>query len=569
VQAHGVFQASTYQFGESKAREIGARQDALRTVGTDRFEKHRQTMLEEVNQQAELKGLALDGDQAKLLRLAATTDLHDGVVRGLANQNPELAQQWLEKHQGEIEPTSARNLREHVQRGLAHGREAAIRTEGARAADWLARRTSQTDSTGVPIVDVSAALQQLEEAFTAGRVSIEVRDEAARRIEHAATVQQRARDTAVNKVVADAEAALTARPGMDPHDLPAPTLAVLVEHGKLPQLIAFANNGRYVNRNDALQEVAALTDSGQLASMTDEQFRKQFWGRLDNQTFERVDTRRKANRANILSPDQRIDNLLIEAGLLPAPGIKATDEQLQRTHRLKNEMDAQARARKIFDPKGLHELARQIVADAAYESIGSDELLPLAAMTPEERATAYLRTKAGDVQVSDLQALHPDLRSDINKKLRDAGLPVTDANVRRYVAELVQPRWRAGEEISAMPEIVQREAVAIVQRHGGDVTDPLQVAARLDEAIVRLIAQEYQAKLPPTPGPTAEQLQRIADIDAQLQRRGLPVTDTNRVLSAIVQEFRAWEAKEKERLAEVARQSEAASQERREKGPNR
>jgi hypothetical protein len=116
---------------------------------------------------------------------------------------------------------------------------------------------------------------------------------------------------------------------------------------------------------------------------------------------------------------------------------------------------------------------------------------------------------------------------------------------------------------------VQREAVAIVQRHGGDVTDPLQVAARLDEAIVRLIAQEYQAKLPPTPGPTAEQLQRIADIDAQLQRRGLPVTDTNRVLSAIVQEFRAWEAKEKERLAEVARQSEAASQERREKGPNR
>jgi hypothetical protein len=498
IDRHGDAESRTYQMGESKARELGARADALRTVGTENHAYHRAQMLEEVDEQAGMFGFAPDSEQRKQLRLAATTELHEGVIRGLVNQDPQKAAAWLQANHGEIEPIQATKLQDVVQRANQQARAAGLDEAGARVADELARATGQTDSTGVEVVDVPAAMKVLRDGFAAGKVSFEVRERAERRLEHLATVQQKQRDRAINQAVADAEAALTARPGMDPHDLPRPTLAVLVEHGKLNQLIAFANNGRYVNRNDALQEVAALTDSGQLASMTDEQFRKQFWGRLDNQTFERVNGRRTSGRAGVMSDDERFDADLIEAGLLPPPGVKASDEQLQRAHRLKSSIDQMARAKNIQDRKGQRELTKQLLADVAYESVGSDELLPLAAMTPEERATAYVRSSAGNLLLSDLQALDPELRGGIEQRLREAGLPVTDVYVRRYVGEVLAPRTRATEQLLGTPQPARQAALDLVRSRGGDPTDPVTVSRAVEELDLRRrldeIEREKQAR---------------------------------------------------------------------------
>jgi hypothetical protein len=226
-----------------------------------------------------------------------------------------------------------------------------------------------------------------------------------------------------------------------------------------------------------------MTDSGELAGLSDEAFRKQFWGRLDNQTFERVDARRNADRTGVWSPDKRLDAMMIEAGVLPAPGVKATDEQLQRAFRLKNAIDKKARAEGAKDLKGQIKLAEEMIADAAFEDVGFNTKAPLEAMTPEERATAFVETSDGlPRDIAGLQAIPPATLAIVNKGLRDAGKPETAANQLEYYATQVEPRIQAKERLEALSPSERSAAKMLVQVRGGDPRDPLQVEAAIKAA---------------------------------------------------------------------------------------
>lgn len=260
---------------------------------------------------------------------------------------------------------------------------------------------------------------------------------------------------------------------------------VLVQHGKLPSLIGFANNGRYINTDSALQEIAQLQDRGLLGPIGDEEFRKRFWGRLDNATFDRLDAARQALRKGQQSPEERLDALLIEAELLPVPGTpdRLKDaELLKRAWRLKNAIYGAADAQGVKDPKGILDIGRRMIADKAWNSVGTDRLLPLEAMTPDERKTAYVETSAGDRYLPAIQAIPPEDLARIDANLRAEGKQPTEQARLEYYATVAPARKRALAFLDGVPTPELQAAVQAVSISGADARDPEAVQRQVERA---------------------------------------------------------------------------------------
>lgn len=363
-------------------------------------------------------------------------------------------------------------------------RQALDRDTGARIADQLLTQYSKPDTTGVDVIDAAAAGEALRAAFANRSITIEQRDIAEQRIEHAAGLAEKRRAAAVNQAVANAEAQLAANPAMDPTGLPARDLAVLVQHGKLPGLISFANSGRYVNTNQAMQEIAGLQDSGELATIGDEQFRTRFWGRLDNSTFDRIDKARQALRQGQQSPEDRLDALLIEAELLHPPGTPARDidgDKVRRAWMLKNAVYKAAQAQGVKDEAGILKLARGMIANQAFNRTGWDKRMPLEAMTPEERKTAYVETTAGTRDVVGLQALAPAELAQIDANLRASGVTQITEQARLEYYNRVAPERRAAVDfLDQASEAEVQAAMHAVTVSGGNARDPVLVRNQVE-----------------------------------------------------------------------------------------
>lgn len=470
ITRHGLQQARVFQEGETLARAEGARVDAVRTVGTPEFDMHRGLMLQQVDELATQRGLPPDSAQRAEMRLKATTDLHSAVVSSMADQEPQRAAAYLQKHQGEIEPGRASQLGQVVRR-------AGISEDSLQLTQRILKET--VGPTGS--IDMELALGIADATQKAGRISADVYDATVDRLRREDRTRRDLQATKVNEAQDAAEAWLQQNPDKGPQGLPAGLYATLEQHGKLAEINAFADRGRRVTDPQALDEALAIPPG----SLSPQELRSRYRGRLSPEDLSVVLATHAigAGKGDARDTLTLRENLEIELGAKDA-GILPTDEKPQEAQSTAFDRWrlAALQARALDPKKPMAEIVREMQAQLV-RARGESVDVPFFGMVPAERQTAEVVTPTGRrIPVADIvdEAGRPmveqvlsDIRAENVRRAGTGAPPIPETLAAVGAAwERRQQNVEAGR-VSSLMEEMQRRGMEIQTRQHGVLGAPM------------------------------------------------------------------------------------------------
>lgn len=223
---------------------------------------------------------------------------------------------------------------------------------------------------------------------------------------------------------------------------------------KLDSVLSFAKSvakgEKMVNNGQAWAQVLSMPKS-ELAKMSPSSFYAQYRNVLDDTHLEKgyaliAEANNQANdkHLEILTTDNRMKQAAIQAGILPAEG-KPDEDQAKQFAQFQTTIDQRVRQFERIDLQGkrkatseeLQRIIDSTLLDKAFvpRMLWKDSAKPVALMTPEDQARAYVTVNGEDVPVTSIPVSQ---RALITSKLQARGLPVTE----QAIAEL----WvRAGK----------------------------------------------------------------------------------------------------------------------------
>lgn len=369
------------------------------------------------------------------------------------------AQAVLEKHRERIEEGPRQQLlqaaREGQQRAAAAASRSAIADQSTRLAMSIpgemvkeARAQRGALNQNDPIEDprkspsyVDDAKAKLDEMFSNGSITAEVRDATLERLGADATAyrQRDARETEV--VMGQAEKWLVDNPNEPVTAMPPQLYVELERRGQLAAIRGFAQGRRYVTDPKALAAFDALPDA-QLQTVSRGELRTQLRGFLDDTDLNYALAKHaKATggagdvERRILSVDDRLNEYLRKMRPTLRGSGAAEELKSEAVYNLKRNVVERLRALEAGPLQGkrpatddeLQRLFDDAVLDQVYVSDwGYDSRLPVGALTPEQQAAAYVVVGGEEIPVGKVPTAQRKL---IEMALQRRGLPISEQAV--------------------------------------------------------------------------------------------------------------------------------------------
>lgn len=211
---------------------------------------------------------------------------------------------------------------------------------------------------------------------------------------------------------------------------------------KLDSVLNFAKSvakgEKMVNNGQAWAQILSLPKPV-IAKMTPTEFYARYRNVLDDAHLEKgYALIAEANNAasdkhlEILSTDNRMKQAAIQAGILPADG-KADEDQAKQFAQFQQSIDTRVRQFERSDLQGkrkanseeLQRIIDSTLMDKAFvpRMLWSDSTRPVALMSTEDQARAYVTVDGEDITLSSIPVSQ---RALITSKLQARGLPITE-----------------------------------------------------------------------------------------------------------------------------------------------
>jgi hypothetical protein len=446
IDSHFLPQLKNYQIGESKATIDNFRNDAASVAGTwqqpnGQFAVFKGAYLKSVNDLAVVSGLTKIDDkgnkvadtespQYKQLVRASLTALHTDVINNfVAKDQDGMAAAYLKANKGEIDTDKLDELTKLVQVGGS--KDTSLK---------LAMSLTGT---------LNEQLAALEAKYKGGEITATVYDMTRQRVEHNWNTQQAGKAQWEKGLIGSAQDWLLKNPSKSLTDMPTEMYNNLKNTGHLGSLQSFAKSGRFDNDPRTWGQIMSMPQTT-LAEMTTDQFYVKYRGKLDDAHLEQgmamvanargeAGGAKSANTVEIVTVNERITRAAKEAKIIPYTGAKNETQQIE-LGLFENEVQARVNAFAATLPKGRkpsgEEIQKQIdgvlMDKVKIDEFGRDPEKPLFLIKgkPDVLKNAYITVPDGrDVYISKIP---PAATETYTKKLRDAGIPVTQ----RKIAEM-------------------------------------------------------------------------------------------------------------------------------------
>lgn len=225
---------------------------------------------------------------------------------------------------------------------------------------------------------------------------------------------------------------------------------------KLDSVLSFAKSvakgEKMVNNGQAWAQVLSMPKA-ELAKMSPSDFYARYRNVLDDAHLEKgyallAEANNTANdkHLEILTTDNRMKQAAIQASILPAEG-KPNEDQAKQFAQFQQTIDMRVRQFERNDLQGKRkatseELQRIIDAtllDKAFtpRMLWTDSAKPVALMTPEDQARAYVTVEGEDVALSSIPVTQ---RALITSKLQARGLPITEQSIAELWVRAGKPK---------------------------------------------------------------------------------------------------------------------------------
>ena len=464
ADVHEARQTRIFNVATAAAREERERRDSLAFVGTEEFEVRLGAIQEEVDRQTELAGFSPESDVGKMARLKSSTKTHALATKALIDVGrASVAQAYLARYGDQIDPAERSTMESLVRRATVNEQAFALSQAIAATGKPINEQIAMVDRR----VGKEAPVEVLGSVVaTLPPISVEVRDEAVSRLEHAERVRQQGRAEDARAAMVEAESWLVGNPTESPKAMPAALWERLRAHGALDQMLAFGENRRHVTDPDARIESRTVPDA-ELRTMTSAQVWARWRGRLSNRDFDYVEARH-AELQGAATPKHRsirtigdmVERTSRELGYLPPPGEKAEAAQIQAHEGWLDRFDGRLLAWQEANGKTATDAdLRQLLDLEVADKVRVDNELGLTSglfflgsgwlqgpRSTEMRLGDVPEGKIGDayVLVGAERVRTRDIRQDVvdvlAEDLRLSGKPATFANIAARWVQMGKPK---------------------------------------------------------------------------------------------------------------------------------
>ncbi len=408
--------------------KVATQQMALDWGDPEKVYESRQAIKAAAFRKGKLEGLSASEIEANTVAVLSAG--HAAVVASAIDAGQlDYARAHFDDSQKELTPDVADRLRDELKTGDIK--------------DESLRLSLELDGT------LSQQRAELNRMYTAGEISVEVRDATLTRVTQDNAARKAAKAEGAQRAMGDAQNWVLNNPGKTVHDLPAHLYGALQSHGQLQTIANFAKQGgKYTNDSLAWAEIVGMSQSD-LAAMTPTEFHNKYRGKLDDGHLEKgyalvLDARNEGSEdpdhLEIITTQQRMKQSAQSAGILPMTG-KANETEAARYDRFQRAVDEGVRVLETTQlggkRKASSEELQRVIDGVLEDQVFIDEWFrdperPASVLEPDELGDAYVRTESGArVNLAEIPA---DRQMQYTQMLREAGLPVTQ----RRIAELWQ-----------------------------------------------------------------------------------------------------------------------------------
>lgn len=359
----------------------------------------------------------------KDMLLQASGKVHADVINeALVNGNTKYAKLWLDQHKDEMDA----NAIVHAEQGL---KTAGVKNDSLQLSMELQG-------------PLSAKVKTLNQMFSEGKISAEIRDATLQRAEHDWQLTKAQQAEGEKSLLGNAQDWLLKNPEKSVQDMPVTMYNALKNTGHLATMVSFAKSGRFDNDPKTWGEIITMPQS-QLASMSPVDFYNKYRSKLDDAHIEhgyaliaQARGEVKDNHLEILSTVERVKQGAKSAGILPYEG-KPDEDQAKQYGQFESTIDSRVRAYEATALGGkrkatsdeLQKIIDQTLMDKVFvhRSILPDRAdIPVSTLKPEDMTSAYVKSGNENIKLTSIPG---EQRALIASKLQRRGIPVTEQTV--------------------------------------------------------------------------------------------------------------------------------------------
>ena len=427
---HYTKQAKVWEIGESQVRGSNFVRDMERNAtrtdpeGVAAYSVAKKGLLGEADRISELSGHPIGSAQYNETRLQATTNAHSTIIRGMADQNPQKAQEHLDAASaaGEIAPEVAADLKKLVQ--------------GATENDQAQQLASSPEIAGKSLQEKVDHIQSLYAAKDG--IPVGVRDNAIARILDDHRIANIAKAESDTEMRGKWQTWLNANPDKMPARVDDAELKKWAnENGEWDWINGYARNGRVVN-NPEVQSMLLKTyleEPDLFASGNDAVFKMSYAPYLEPDELRYFQALRNQVReaatpedVGILERREVVKMAAQELQYINSNGTPLTTDGGKKYHNLLKFVHNAVAAEETDKRRKLTTSEVMVIVN----NIQSDKVRIDDAMTDTEAllidvpagtdpATIYVPTKNGELYVNRIP---PEEIENIRRDLVDEGMPV-------------------------------------------------------------------------------------------------------------------------------------------------
>ena len=451
---HYTKQTKVWEIGESQVRGSNFVRDMERNAtrtdpeGVAAYSVAKKGLLGEADRIAELSGHPIGSAQYNETRLQSTTNAHSTIIRGMADQNPQKAQEHLDAAStaGEIAPEVAADLKKLVQ--------------GATENDQAQRLASSPEIAGKSLQEKVDHIQSLYAAKDG--IPIGVRDNAVSRIldEHRINNIGKAEQQAAMQ--GEWQKWLMDNKNLTPERAPAELKKWATETGSWDWINGFARNGRIVTNPEVFSMVtrAAEEDPVAFASGSDAVFETTLSTQLDPQDMAYV--RALRNRAKgsmteedrgIFDRDEVINNAARRLGYIKGTSIGQEDGDDNRVKydNLRSKVNnavvrLESKERRKALVQEIQKITDTIETDFVFNDGDPVRLIDIGNADPNEISVTV------DKKPIFMARIPPEEVDRATRALQKRGMMVTSQNIAEFYSARGMPGYQAqGSSTSSFP----------------------------------------------------------------------------------------------------------------------